>query len=78
MAFALYREFASGFYHGIYHFVVMTRIMVKQQQRLNLCFQCERNRARDRTVSPADARLISLIGVLRVEDQNIAAAQKLN
>ena len=77
MASALYREFASGFYHRIYHLVVMTRIMVKQQKRLNLRFECERNGAGDRTVSPADVRLIFLIGVLRVENQNIAAAQEI-
>jgi hypothetical protein len=78
VASALYREFASRFHHRVYHLVVMTRIMVKQEERLNLRFECERNGARDRTVSPADVRLIFLIGVLRVENQNIAAAQKLN
>ena len=56
----------------------MTRIMMKKQQRLNLRFDREGNCAGDRTVSPADVRLVLLIGVLRVEDQNITAAQKLN
>src|SRR5207248_8665268 len=74
----LYREFASGFYHRVYHLVVMTRIMVKQQKRLDLRFERERNGAGDRTVSSADVRLVFLIGVLRVENQNVAAAQKLN
>src|SRR5881392_3881193 len=78
MASALCHEFASGFYHLVYHLVVMTRIMMKQQERLNLRFECERNGAGDRTVSPADVRRVFLIGVLRVEDQNVAAAQKLN
>src|SRR6266481_377088 len=78
MASALYYEFASGFYHRVYHLVVMTRIMVKQQKRLNLRFERERNSAGDRTVSPADVRRVFLIGVLRVENQNVAAAQKLN
>src|SRR6266446_137939 len=78
MASALYYEFASGFYHRVYHLVVMTRIMVKQQKRLNLRFERERNSAGDRTVSPSDVRRVFLIGVLRVEDQNVAAAQKLN
>ena len=54
MASALYHEFASGFYHRVYHLVVVIRIMVKQQQRLNLRFERERNGAGDRTVSPAD------------------------
>ena len=31
IASALYHEFASGFHHGVYHLVVVTRIMVKQQ-----------------------------------------------
>jgi hypothetical protein len=31
MASALYHEFASGFYHRVYHLVVVIRIMVKQQ-----------------------------------------------
>ena len=78
MASALYREFASGFYHHVYHLVIVIRIMVKQQQRLNFRFERERNGAGDRTVSPADVHLIFLIGVLRIENQNVAAAQKLN
>src|SRR5436190_12658193 len=78
MTSALYREFASGFYHRVHHLVVMTRIMVKQQEGLNLRFECERNGAGNRTVSPADVRRVFLIGVLRVENQNVAAAQKLN
>src|SRR4029453_4721171 len=78
VASALYHEFASGFYHRVYHLVLVTRIMVKQQKRLNLRFERERNRAGDRTVSPADVRRVFLIGVLRVENQNVAAAQKLN
>src|SRR5215211_3014417 len=57
---ALYREFASGFYHRVYHLVVVTRIMVKQQERLNLRFEPERNGAGDRTVSPADVHLVFL------------------
>src|SRR6266403_3251758 len=32
MASALCHEFASGFYHRVYHLVVVIRIMVKQQQ----------------------------------------------
>ena len=47
MASALYGEFPSGGYHGIYRFVVMTRVMVKQRERVNLCFECERNGAGD-------------------------------
>src|SRR6266446_9646429 len=78
VASALYHEFASGFYHRVYHLVVMTRIMMKQQKRLNLRFECERNSAGNRTVSPADVRRVFLIGVLRVENQNVAPAQKLN
>src|SRR6516162_4936854 len=78
MASALYREFAAGFYHRVYHLVVMIRVMVKQQERLNVRFERERNGAGDRTVSPADVRLIFLIGVLRVENQNVAAVQKFN
>ena len=31
MASALYHEFAGGFYHRVYHLVVVIRIMVKQQ-----------------------------------------------
>ena len=77
MASALYHEFASGFYHRVYHLVVMIRIMVKQQKRLNLRFERERNSAGDRTVSPADVRRVFLIGVLRVENQNVAAAQEI-
>src|SRR5262245_36669523 len=78
MASALNGEFASGVNHGIYRLVVMTRVMVEQQECVNLCFECERNGARDRTMSPPDVRLIFLIGVLRIEDQNVGAAQKLN
>ncbi len=68
MASALCHELASGFYHLVYHLVVMTRIMMKQQKRLNLRFECERNSAGNRTVSPADVRRVFLIGVLRVEN----------
>src|SRR5436190_16681524 len=75
---ALYHEFASGFYHLVYHLVVMTRIMMKQQERLDLRFECERNGAGNRTVSPADVRRVFLIGVLRIENQNVATAQELN
>src|SRR6266700_8109183 len=78
MASTLCHELASGFYHRVYHLVVMTRIMMKQQKRLNLRFDCERNGAGNRTVSPADVRRVFLIGVLRVENQNVAPAQKLN
>src|SRR5206468_7273839 len=78
MASALYHEFASGFYHRVYHIVVVIRIMMKQQKRLDLRFECERNGAGNRTVSPADVRRVFLVGVLRVENQNVAAAQKLN
>src|ERR1043166_6959558 len=78
MASALSHEFASGLHHPIYHVVVVTRIMVKQQKSLNLRVEREGNGAGDRTVSPADVRLVFLIGVLRVEDQNLAATQKLN
>ena len=76
MASALCREFASGLYHRVYHLVVMTRIMMKQQKRLNLRFECERNGAGDRTVSPADVRLIFLVGVFRVENQNVGCRAK--
>src|SRR5882724_9461269 len=31
MASALYHKFASGFYHRVYHLVVVIRIMVKHQ-----------------------------------------------
>jgi hypothetical protein len=30
MAPALYHEFASGFYHRVHEFIIVTRIMVKQ------------------------------------------------
>src|ERR1044072_6116888 len=78
MASALHGEFASGFYHRTNHLVVVARIMMEQQKRLSLRFHSERNGARNRTVSPADVRFVFLVGVLGVEDQNIAAAQKLN
>src|SRR5439155_20445262 len=78
MASAICHQVASGFYHLVYHLVVMTRIMMKQQERLDLRFECERNGAGDRTVSPADVRRVFLIGVLRVENQNVAPAQKFH
>src|SRR4029077_2959211 len=78
IASAFYHEFTSGFYHPVYHFVVVTRVMMKQHKRLNLRFKREGNGAGDRTVSPADVPLIFLVGILRVENQNIAAAQKFD
>src|ERR1700756_706814 len=57
------REFASGLYHLVYHRVVMTRIMMKQEKRLDFRCHCERNGAGNRAVSPPDVVLIFLISI---------------
>ena len=51
-------------------------VMVKKYQRLNLRLERERNGAGDRTMSPSDVVFILSVGVLCVENQNIAAVQK--
>ncbi len=68
----LCREFASGFHHRVHCLVVVTRVVMKEQQRLNFCFQRERNGAGDRAVSPADVSLVLFVPILRVENQNVA------
>src|SRR5205809_641174 len=59
-------EFASGFHHRVYCLVVVTRVVMKEQKRLNLYFQRERNGAGDRAVSPADMSLVLFVPILRV------------
>jgi len=36
---AFCHEFASGFYHRVHHVIVVTRVMVKQDKRLNLSIE---------------------------------------
>src|SRR5213083_3495435 len=65
-------------HHGVEHCVVMTWIMMKKQKPADFRVERERNGAGNRTVPPSDVTFVLCIGVLRVENQNIAAVKKVD
>src|SRR5437660_12062700 len=52
--------------------------MMKKQKPADFRIERQRNRAGNRTVSPSNVTVVLSVGVLRVENQNIAAAKKLD
>src|SRR5581483_5967543 len=64
--------------HGIDHRVVVSWIMVKQQQLLHVRIEGQRDRGADGTVAPADATFVFLDGILGIQDQDVAAFKKVH
>ncbi len=56
----------------------MTWIMMKKQKPADFGVERKQNGAGNRTVSPSDVSFVLCIGVLRVENQNIAAVKKVD
>ena len=65
-------------HHGIDHCVIVTWIMMKKQKPADFRIERKRNGAGNRTVSPSDVFVLLCVGVLRVENQNIAALKKFD
>ena len=66
------------FNHDIDFCVVMVGIVMEKQKLADFGIERERHSGSDRTMTPADVVLVLFVGVLRVENQNIAAVKKLN
>ena len=54
----------------------MSWVVMKEHERPNFSVDGEIHRRAQRTVSPADMMLVFFVGVLRIENQDIAALQE--
>src|SRR5439155_10040192 len=56
----------------------MIRIVMKQEQLAHICVEPEGNHAPERAMAPTDVLRVLLVGILRIQDRQVAALNKLD
>ena len=67
-----------GLDHVLDHLVVVIWIMMKEEEFADLGIDGEGHSAAERAVSPSDFRGIFVVGVLRIDDEDVGAMKKLH
>src|SRR5882724_8433878 len=78
IAFALGGQLSPRLNHLVDHFVVVRRVVMEKNELSNGGIDSERDGSAERAVAPAYVRLIFLVCVLGIENQNIGTLKKFH
>src|SRR6266576_6216840 len=78
ITFAFSGQLSRRLDHLVDHLVVVRRVVVEENELSNGGIERERDGGAERAVAPADVRLIFLVRVLGIENQNIGTLKKFH